>query len=97
MKRIFTPLGIATALAVTGALVLAQSQPGKAQGKGVIFAASSKASFREVMPGASSSFIWGHTVNGPHGGFTRFAPGFDAGMHTHTNDVLIVGVKGAYL
>jgi quercetin dioxygenase-like cupin family protein len=24
-------------------------------------------------------------------------PGFDAGMHTHTNDVSLVVIKGAYL
>ena len=27
----------------------------------------------------------------------KFEPGFDAGMHTHTNDVWIVVIKGAYL
>ena len=34
---------------------------------------------------------------GAHGTFSKFAPGYDAGLHTHTNDVWIVGVKGAYL
>jgi hypothetical protein len=63
----------------------------------VTFAASSKASFKDAMPGVSTSLIWGDTVKGPFGSFTRFAPGFDAGMHTHTNDVLLVVVKGAYL
>ena len=29
--------------------------------------------------------------------FTKFKPGYDAGMHSHTNDVWIVGIKGAYL
>ncbi len=33
----------------------------------------------------------------PHATFTKFDPRFDAGMHTHTNDVSIVVVKGAYL
>src|SRR2546427_332156 len=81
-----TLVGSATALAVTCAVVFAQSEQGKAQGNAVIFAASSKASFKDVMPGASTSLIWGDTVKGPSGGFTRFVPGFDAGMHTHTND-----------
>jgi quercetin dioxygenase-like cupin family protein len=40
---------------------------------------------------------WGDTANGPFGGFTKFRPGFDAGMHTHTADVLVVGLRGAYL
>jgi quercetin dioxygenase-like cupin family protein len=34
---------------------------------------------------------------GAHGTFTKFAPGTDSGMHTHTNDVWIVVLKGAYL
>jgi len=32
---------------------------------------------------------------GAHGTFTKFKPGYDAGMHSHTNDVWIVGIKGA--
>jgi hypothetical protein len=63
----------------------------------VIFAASSKTSFKDVMPRVSDSFIWGDTVKGPFGSFTKFAPGFDAGIHTHTSDILLVVVKGAYL
>jgi hypothetical protein len=41
--------------------------------------------------------IWGDANQGAHATFTKFVPGFDAGMHTHTNDVWIVVVKGAYL
>ena len=97
MKRTSILGGIATALAVTSAVVLAQGQQGNAQGEVVIFAASSAATFKEVIPGASAYLIWGDTVKGPSGQFTKFAPGFDAGMHTHTNDVLLAVVKGAYL
>lgn len=39
----------------------------------------------------------GDPEKGPHATYTRFKPGFDAGMHTHTADVWIVGIKGAYL
>jgi len=41
--------------------------------------------------------LWGNYETGAYGGLTRFVPGFDAGMHTHTNDVRIVVIKGAYL
>ncbi len=41
--------------------------------------------------------LWGNDEKGPYGAVTRFVPGFDAGMHTHTNDVRIVVIKGAYL
>ena len=41
--------------------------------------------------------LWGDPDKGPHGTFTKFAPGYDAGMHTHTSDVWLVVIKGAYL
>src|SRR5438093_12009174 len=50
-----------------------------------------------MMPGVASYVAWGDTAKGPFGGFTRFRPGFDAGMHTHTADVLLVVLRGAYL
>ena len=90
MKRTVTLAGLATALAVTGAVVYAQ-------GRAVIFADSRMASFKPMMPGVSSAVIWGDTIKGPFAGFTKFAPGFDAGMHSHSSDVLLVVMNGAYL
>ena len=81
------------ALALTAVVLLAQAQ----HGGGAIFVASKTADFTQRMPGASMHFIWGDTLAGPFGGFTKFKPGFDAGMHTHTNDVLLVVIRGAYL
>lgn len=97
MKRTLTLVGIATGLAVACAVAFAKGQQDQAQGKAVIFASSSKAAFKDAMPRVSNAFVWGDTVTGPFGSFTRFAPGFDAGIHTHTNDILLVVVKGAYL
>ncbi len=93
MKR--TPIlgAVSAALALTTAVLFAQAQPGK----GVIFVPASTAKFAEVMPGASRHLIWGDTLRGPFGSFTKFTPGFDAGLHTHTNDVLLVVLRGAYL
>ena len=90
MKRTVTLAGLATALAVTGAVVYAQ-------GRAVIFADSRTASFKAMMPGVSTALLWGDTVKGPFAGFTKFAPGFDAGMHSHSSDVLLVVMNGAYL
>lgn len=81
------------ALILTAAVLFGQAQ----SGKGVIFVPTSTAKFTDVMPGASRSLIWGDTLKGPFGGFTKFTPGFDAGLHTHTNDVLLVVLRGAYL
>jgi len=34
---------------------------------------------------------------GAHGAFTKLVPNFVAGAHTHTNDLRMVVVKGAYV
>jgi len=38
--------------------------------------------------------IWGDADKGAHATFTKFDPGQDSGMHTHTNDVLDRRVEG---
>ena len=63
----------------------------------MIFARSRSAKFSPLVPGVSRYVAWGDTLTGPFGGFTKFRPGFDAGLHTHTADVLLVVVRGAYL
>jgi len=68
--------------------------------KAVVFVSANDANFKETPEskgGVSMAAIWGDSKTGAHATFTKFAPGYDAGMHTHTNDVWIVGIKGAYL
>jgi len=95
-RSIFT---VAVVLGLIAAWSVGRLQ-GQAQADKVIFVSASHANFSE-MPGAAkgvtTAAIWGDASAGAHGTFTKFAPGYDAGMHTHTNDVWIVGVKGAYL
>jgi len=71
----------------------------QAQGDKVIYVSSSHATFGEMQgsKGVSTAPIWGDASAGAHGTFTKFVPGYDAGMHTHTHDVWIVVIKGAYL
>jgi quercetin dioxygenase-like cupin family protein len=66
--------------------------------KKIIYSSPDKATYKK-LPGetASMATLWGDPDKGVHGTFTKFEPGFDAGMHTHTADVWIVGIKGAYL
>jgi quercetin dioxygenase-like cupin family protein len=45
----------------------------------------------------SAAAIWGDSDKGAHATFTKFDPGQDNGMHSHTNDTWIVVLKGAYL
>ena len=68
-------------------------------GKKVIFAAAGKADYKQMgdVQGVTQAAIWGDPDKGAHATFTKFVPGYDAGMHTHTSDIWIVGVKGAYM
>ena len=72
------------------------SQQDQSKGK-VVFVSADQANFHETIAGVSMAAISGDADKGAHATFTKFAPGYDAGMHTNTNDVWIVVVKGAYL
>jgi quercetin dioxygenase-like cupin family protein len=84
-----------TALTIVAALVaVAQAQ----KGKQVIYASSAQGTYKpSPMGGVSMQVLWGDMDKGPHASFSKFDPGYDAGMHTHTNDISIVVIKGAYL
>jgi quercetin dioxygenase-like cupin family protein len=97
MKRLLMLFGIAAALALTWPSGLAQGQTKQAAKKELLFVSSGQAKFTEMMPGVSQAVVWGDPDKGAYGSFTKFVPGYDAGMHTHTNDVSIVVIKGAYL
>ena len=92
-------LMVAVVVAMTAAWSIGRLQ-GQAQGDKVVYVSSSHATF-SAMPGGNSGVttaaLWGDANTGAHGTFSKFVPGYDAGMHTHTNDVWIVVVKGAYL
>ena len=79
-------------------VVQAQKESGKHKKK-VIYVAAEQATFKQspMAAGVSMAVLWGDPDKGAHGTFTKFAPGYDAGMHTHTSDVWLVVIKGAYL
>jgi quercetin dioxygenase-like cupin family protein len=92
-------LMVAVALGLIGAWSIGRIQ-GQAQGDKVVYVSSSHATFTDnpgSKGGVSAVPIWGDATAGAHGTFSKFAPGYDAGLHTHTNDVWIVVIKGAYL
>jgi quercetin dioxygenase-like cupin family protein len=92
-------LMVAVALGLIGAWSIGRIQ-GQAQGDKVVYVSSSHATFTDnpgSKGGVSAVPIWGDATVGAHGTFSKFAPGYDAGLHTHTNDVWIVVIKGAYL
>jgi len=91
-------------LVVVAVVIIAAWSIGRLQAQGaagkVVFLSPSQAKFSDLPDGkgqVSMAPIWGDANTGAHGTFTKFAPGYDAGMHTHTNDVSIVVIKGAYL
>jgi len=96
MKKSLLAVGVATTLMIAWSIGRVQGQQDPSKGK-VIFATPDKATFHDTNKGVSMGAIWGDADKGAHATYTKFAPGYDAGTHTHTNDVWIVVVKGAYL
>lgn len=61
---------------------------------------SRTAAYKELNPGATRAVLWGDPdTGGPHGGFVKFATGIqpEPALHTHTSDIRIVVLEGAYL
>lgn len=63
----------------------------------VIFASPDKGDYKSMVPGVSVAPIWGDQSKGAHATYSKFVAGQDNGWHTHTNDVWLVVIKGAYL
>src|SRR5262249_33993171 len=89
--------GMATAMVLAWSVGRVQGQ--KAEAKKVIFASANQADYKPMgkAEGVTQAGLWGNPDKGGDGTVTKFKPGYDAGMHSHTNDVWIVGIKGAYL
>jgi hypothetical protein len=95
MKRLTLALGLLGMLLATA---LGQTQKAATSNhmKSVIYVTADKATFKQAPTGGvSMATLWGDPDKGVHGTFTKFEPGYDAGMHTHTSDVWIVVIKGA--
>jgi quercetin dioxygenase-like cupin family protein len=83
---------------IGAALVVGSLAVAGAQGpKEVSFVDSKKADFKEVVPGVKKVVLWGDHDAGPYGAFTRFAPGLKNPLHTHSSDVRVVVIRGAYI
>jgi quercetin dioxygenase-like cupin family protein len=59
--------------------------------------AAEKAPYKEVAPGVMKALLWGDPEKGPYAAFTKFPPGAKHALHSHTNDIHMVVLKGAYL
>jgi len=97
MKKSLIVLGMAALIIATASVGGAQAQKESSK-KPVIYVAAEQATFKQSpMGGVSMAVLWDDPDKGPHGTFTKFESGYDAGMHTHTSDVWLVVIKGAYL
>ena len=81
----------AAVVACSVGVAIAQSK------KEPVFVESGKAEFKELVPGVKKKILWGNHDVGPYGAFTKFDPGLTNPLHTHTNEVRIVVLRGAYI
>ena len=58
--------------------------------------AAESATFKEILPGVWKAHLWGDAEKGPYGAFTRQKPGKKSRLHSHTSDIQIVVLEGAY-
>ncbi|HKY93053.1 MAG TPA: DUF4437 domain-containing protein [Nevskiaceae bacterium] len=58
---------------------------------------AAKADFKQVMPGVKKKVLWEDAASGAYGTFTKFDPGQINSMHSHTHEIRIVVLQGAYL
>jgi quercetin dioxygenase-like cupin family protein len=93
MKQVNRVAAATATLAVIAWLGVAISE----DRKGVVHVDSATVTYEEMAPGASGATVWGDAEKGAHSTFTKFAPGSEFKLHTHTNDLRIVVLKGAYV
>jgi quercetin dioxygenase-like cupin family protein len=94
MKKLLIVSAVIALTIVAAFVTVAKAQ----KGKQVIYASSAQGTYNPLPTGGvSMQVLWGDMEKGPHATFTKFVAGYDAGMHTHTNDISIVVIKGAYL
>lgn len=97
MKRI----SLAAALLGTAAVAFfagatAQDKQDK-KDAGATYVSSDDAKYKELAPGASMATIWGDPDKGAFRAFTKFAPGANFTLHTHSSELRLVVIKGAYV
>jgi quercetin dioxygenase-like cupin family protein len=98
MKKRLIVSGVGALILAVAAGVVQAQKPSTGGMKKVVYSAANGAEFKpSPMKGVSEAAIWGDMTKGAHATFTKFDPGFDAGTHTHTSDIAIVVIKGAYL
>jgi len=87
--KLVSLVGVAVVASLSMAVAQSKKEP--------VFVESQKAEFKEIEPGVKKKILWGDHDKGPYGAFTKFDPGLTHPLHTHTNEVRIVVLQGAYI
>jgi quercetin dioxygenase-like cupin family protein len=83
---------------IVGAALACSVGSAFAQGKKeTVYVDSAKTEFKEIVPGVKKKILWGDHDKGPYGAFTKFDAGVTNPLHTHSSDVRIVVLQGAYI
>ena len=94
MKKSLFVSGLASIVLIAALVGVAQAQ----KDNKVVYVSSSHATYTPSPGGGvSMQVLRGDPDKTAHATFSKFDPGYDAGMHSHSNDVWIVGIKGAYV
>jgi quercetin dioxygenase-like cupin family protein len=97
IKRALVAFGMVSALAALWPMGDVQGHEAQLRKNELSFVSAEQAQFKKLAPGVSRAIVWGDPDKDPYGAFTKFAPGFNAGLHMHSHDVWLVVLKGAYL
>jgi quercetin dioxygenase-like cupin family protein len=99
MKRSSIAAAVAAVVLAATTLGLAQAEKKATPAKKSVYASPDHATFKDAPnnDGVSMAVLHGDPDKGAHATYTKFKPGYDAGWHTHTADLWIIGIKGAYL
>jgi quercetin dioxygenase-like cupin family protein len=92
MRCTITVAAVAGAFAIGWVLYAATTQDQK-----VVFMDSAKLEYKAVAPGASMAVVMGDPEKGKHSAFVKFEPGAKFDMHSHSSNLRLVVLKGAYL
>jgi mannose-6-phosphate isomerase-like protein (cupin superfamily) len=98
MRAFWSVGGVVAAMVMSVTVASAQAQQGRTAAA-VVYVSVDRANYQKVegAPQISAARAWGDSARPPFAEFVKFDPGFDAGMHSHTNVVTLVVLKGAYL
>jgi quercetin dioxygenase-like cupin family protein len=97
MKKSLILSGVAALIIAVASVGVVRAQK-ETNNKNVMYVAAAHAKFEQTpTAGVTMASVWGDPDKGAHGTFTKFAAGFDSGMHTHTSELSLVVIKGAYL